>query len=335
METVLAPDGRCKTYDASADGFGRAEGIGVLILKRFQNAVADGDNIWGVLRGSAIVQEGPSKSMGTPTIDVEAKAMELALERAGISPNDVEFLETHGTGTPVGDPIEIAAVAKAYGSNRRRKEPLIIGSVKTNIGHTESVCGIASIQKTLLSMKNELIPKHLHLKELNPDVKLDSIPARLPLQALPWKRRKGGKPRIAGINSFGITGAQAHVLLQEPPEADSLPKKSLPFHDKREMRLLTFSSKTEEALKGQVARYTELLKDSKLELKDIEYSMHTGRPHLTLRKVVLGETREQLLSAMEGIKGKAVPNLAPKLCFLFTGQYYCSVCRTLRDGGGT
>lgn len=206
MEGVLAPDGRCKTFDSSADGFGRAEGIGVLILKRFSDAVADGDRIWGLIRGSAIVQEGTSKSMGTPTVDVEARAMQLALERSGVNPDEVEFVETHGTGTPVGDPIEVAAIARAYSCRKGRSNVLTIGSVKTNIGHTESVCGIAGIQKAVLSMKHEVIPKHLHVKNLNPEIDLAAIPARLPLDPIPWKRRSGGKPRIAGVNSFGITG---------------------------------------------------------------------------------------------------------------------------------
>ncbi|XP_021946548.1 phenolphthiocerol synthesis polyketide synthase type I Pks15/1-like [Folsomia candida] len=341
MEGVLAPDGRCKTYDASADGFGRAEGIGVLILKRFSDAVADGDTIWGCIRGSAIVQEGPSKSMGTPTVDVEAKAMELALERAGVDPNDVEFVETHGTGTPVGDPIEIAAVAKAYSrGSKGRTNVLTIGSVKTNIGHTESVCGIAGIQKSVLAMKHELIPKHLHLKNLNPDINLDAIPAQLPLEAVPWKRRpKGGKPRIAGVNSFGITGAQAHVLVQEPPE--NLPPHSFPFTDSRKLRMLTFSAKSEEAFRFQVKAYADLLKNlpdtnepKELFLRDIEYSMHTGRPHMHLRQVAFGSTKEELLSSMEGIrKGAPIPNQVPQLCFLFTGQgsQYPGMARSLYE----
>ncbi|XP_035712979.1 phthiocerol/phenolphthiocerol synthesis polyketide synthase type I PpsA-like [Folsomia candida] len=135
MEGILTPDGRCKTFDSSANGFGRAEGVGALILKRFPDAVSNGDRIWGLIRGSSIVQERTSRSMGTPTVAVEAKAMQLALDRAGVDPNDIKFVESHGTGTSVGDPIEVAAIAQVYGG-RREDNPLIIGSVKTNIGHT-------------------------------------------------------------------------------------------------------------------------------------------------------------------------------------------------------
>ncbi|XP_035705542.1 phenolphthiocerol synthesis polyketide synthase type I Pks15/1 isoform X2 [Folsomia candida] len=326
MEGVLAPDGRCKTFDASADGFGRAEGIGVLVLKRYGDAVAHGDRIWGLIRGCAVVQEGTSKSIGTPTVDVEARAMELALERSGVDPNDIEFVETHGTGTPVGDPIEVAAVAKAYHREHGRDKPLTIGSVKTNIGHTESVCGIAGIQKSVLAMKNELIPKHLHLNKLNPEVNLAAIPAQIPIDAIPWKRRKAGKPRIAGINSFGITGAQAHVIVQEPPTPDEVPAAKLPFRDTRGTHLLTFSAKTEDAFRVQVGNYMNLLKNPEFHganskaLKDVEFSMHTGRPHMNLRATVVASSGPQVMPYLAELKATPVPNTPPQVCFLFTGQ---------------
>lgn len=271
MEGFLAPDGRCKTFDAAANGFGRAEGAGVLILKRFPDAISNGDRIWGLIRGSAIVQEGTSRSMGTPTTAVEAKSMQLALDRAGVDPRDVKFIETHGTGTPVGDPVEVAAIAQVYGG-RNEDNPLIIGSVKTNIGHTESVCGIASIQKIVLAMKYSKIPKHLHFNQLNPNIDIASIPALIPVDQLPWRKNCYGRPRIAGINSFGITGAQAHVIIQEPPETQNY--NVYASRDARQLSMLTFSAKTETSLIAQLNEYTNFLKDCTQNLEDIEFTFY-------------------------------------------------------------
>ncbi|XP_021959215.1 narbonolide/10-deoxymethynolide synthase PikA1, modules 1 and 2-like [Folsomia candida] len=317
IEGVLAPDGRCKTFDASANGFGRAEGAASLILKRYSDAVAHGDRIWGLIRGTAVVQEGMSKNMGTPTVDVEATAMALALQRSAVDPEDVDFLEAHGTGTEVGDPIEVAAISRVYGG-RKSDNPLTIASVKTQIGHTESVCGIASIQKTLLSMKHEKIPKRLHLKVLNPDIDLSKIPARIPTEITPWLKRIS-KPRIAGVNSFGITGAQAHVIIQEPPEPS--PTKPITLTDNRSMKILTFSGKTEKAIQAQLEAYRNLLQTTDADLGDVEYTMHTGRSHFAFRQVALGSTSEEVLTSIENIKSfNSIPNVAPKICFLFTGQ---------------
>ncbi|XP_035713812.1 reducing polyketide synthase swnK [Folsomia candida] len=332
LEGFVAQNGRCKTFDAEADGFGRAEGVGVLILKRLSNAVSDGDRIWGVIRGSAIVQEVTSRSMGTPSVNVEAKAMQLALNRAGILPDDVDYVETHGTGTPIGRrPHRVAAIAKIYSSIRR--EPLVIGSVKTNIGHTESVCGIAGIHKTVLSMHHNLIPKHLNFTQLNPEIDLAAIPAQLPLQAIPWERKNNGKHRIAGINSFGITGAQAHLILEEPRLQYA--GKIFTSRDSRQQKILTFSAKTEAALIAQVAAYRDFLDPSNsISLTNWEYTMHTSRPHFQLRQLVIGSTREELLSSIESIQKPLLrPLIPPRLCFLFTGQgsQYAGMAKSLYD----
>lgn len=318
MEGVLAPDGRCKTFDSTANGFGRAEGVGALILKRFPDAISNGDRIWGLIRGSAVVQEGSSRSMGTPTVTVEAKCMQLALDRAGVNPNDIHFVEAHGTGTAVGDPIEVAAIEQVYGG-RQVGNPLIIGSVKTNIGHTESVCGIASIQKTVLAMKFDLIPKHLHLTTVNPDIDISSIPALIPMDNVPWPRNSNQSPRIAGVNSFGITGAQAHIIIQEPPEVhyyDLCSQK-----DSRELRILTFSAKTETSLAAQINEYSIFLQHCGHDLNDIEYTMHTARSHFHIRQVAIGENKGDLLSCIKNLKvSTSRRNVIPKVCFLFTGQ---------------
>jgi acyl transferase domain-containing protein len=240
--------------------------VAVLVLKRYSDAVANGDRIWGLIRGSAVVQEGPSKMMGTPTVECEALAMSLALERAEVHPNEVSYVETHGTGTPVGDPLEVAAVTKAY-STKDRIDLLTIGSVKTNIGHTESVSGLAGIIKTLLSLKNEMIPPHLNFKTLSPDINLSAIPAQLPLQAIEWKKSKN-KPRIAGVSSFGITGTDAHVIIQETPDLDLTTPSSI--SDSRIMKLFTLSGKSEESLMEQIKMYSTFLSETNSSLEDIE-----------------------------------------------------------------
>jgi acyl transferase domain-containing protein len=222
----------------------------------------------------------------------------------------------------------VAAVAKAYS---KRKGILTIGSVKTNIGHTESVCGIASIQKTVLSMFHEMIPKHLHLNQISPDIDLSSIPAQLPLAPIPWKR--GGKARLAGINSFGITGAQAHLILQEPPSV--LPKFRIKEREERPLKIFTVSAKSADAFKAQLQRYQNLLKENQdFDMNDVEYTMHTGRAHFQLRNFVTGSSREELLASLEGgLQPVSVPNVTPKVCFLFTGQgsQYAGMAQSLYE----
>lgn len=182
LEPVLSPTYRCKTFDKDADGFARGEGCGVLVLKRLSEAIRDGDVIHGILQGYGEAQEGTSTSMGTPSADVQAEAMSLALKDAGVPPRHVSFLEAHGTGTVLGDPIEMYSISKAYSAGR--KEPLIVASVKPNIGHTEAASGIAGIIKTLLSMKYGIIPPHIGCKNLNPHIDLNLTPAIIPMEAV-------------------------------------------------------------------------------------------------------------------------------------------------------
>jgi thioester reductase-like protein len=317
MGTVLAPDGHCKTFDANADGFGRAEGCGVLILKRYADAVRDGDKVQALIRGSAVVQEGASRSLGTPTKYCEALAMRKALEDAGVEPKDVSYVEMHGTGTPVGDPLEVAAVAEVYA--KQRSSPLTIGSVKTNIGHTESCSGIAGIIKVVLSMQNEMIPAHKNFETLNPAINLDSIPARIPLTAQEWKKNPEGKPRIAGVSSFGITGTDTHVIVQEAPE-NSSNEQPLLLEPERSVHVLTLSARSEEALEEQIRKYRTFLGETTERLQDITYTANAGRAHFPHRIAVLGRDVNELLEKLKAPSKVHAPEVAPKLCFLFTGQ---------------
>ena len=210
---MLSPDGRCATFDAAANGYVRGEGCGIVVLKRLDEAEADGDRIWGVIRATALNQDGASPGLTVPSRPAQEKCIEAALARAGIEPARVDYLEAHGTGTPVGDPIELEATAAAYGRGRDPERPLLIGSVKTNIGHLESAAGVAGVIKTILAMKHGVIPKHLHFRTPNPDMDWDRLPMRVTAKPTPWPV-SDDHPPTAGVSGFGWSGTNAHVVLE-------------------------------------------------------------------------------------------------------------------------
>ena len=210
---MLSPDGQCKTFDASANGYVRGEGCGIVVLKRLADAEADGDRIWGVIRGTALNQDGASQGLTVPNGAAQERVIEAALERAGIRPSDIDYLEAHGTGTEVGDPIEIDATAAVYGRGRDAGRPLLIGSVKTNIGHLESAAGVAGIIKTVLAMNRGVIPRHLHFRNPNPEMDWERLPLRVTSASTPWPALAGRLP-LAGVSGFGWSGTNAHVVLE-------------------------------------------------------------------------------------------------------------------------
>ncbi len=210
---MLAPDGRCKTFDAGANGYVRGEGCGILVLKRLADAEADGDRIWGVIRGTALNQDGASAGLTVPNGEAQERVISDALKLAGISPSQVDYVEAHGTGTPVGDPIELTAVVGAYCGEREDDQPLLLGSVKTNVGHLEPAAGVAGLIKVMLSMKQQTIPKHLNFENPNPVIDWDRLPLKVPTARTPWPRRPGAMP-LAGVSGFGWSGTNAHVIVE-------------------------------------------------------------------------------------------------------------------------
>ena len=210
---MLSPEGRCATFDAAANGYVRGEGCGIVVLKRLAEAQADGDRIWGVIRGTALNQDGASPGLTVPSGPAQEKCIEAALARAGIEPSQVDYLEAHGTGTPVGDPIEIEATAAAYSHGRDPERPLLIGSVKTNIGHLESAAGVAGVIKTILAMKHGVIPRHLHFRTPNPEMDWGRLPLRVTAEPTPWPLHEDHPP-TAGVSGFGWSGTNAHVVLE-------------------------------------------------------------------------------------------------------------------------
>src|SRR6478672_2794421 len=212
---MLAPDGRCKTFDAAADGYVRGEGCGIIVIKRLEDAIRDGDRIRAVIRGSAINQDGASGGLTVPNGVAQQRVIADALKRSDLEPSDVGYLEAHGTGTSLGDPIEAQAAGAAYGAGREPSRPLLMGSAKTNIGHLEAAAGIAGIIKVVLSLENGLLPQHLHFENPSPHIPWDRLPVEVVKEAIPWER--SDRPRIAGISSFGFAGTNAHVILEEAP----------------------------------------------------------------------------------------------------------------------
>ena len=210
---MLAADGRCKTFDAAADGYVRGEGCGMVVLKRLSDAEADGDRIWAVVRGSAVNQDGASAGLTVPNGSAQERVIGEALSRAGLEPSEVDYLEAHGTGTELGDPVEAHAAAAVYGRGRGSGQPLLIGSVKTNVGHLEAAAGVAGLIKTVLAMHHGTIPRHLHYETPNPRMDWERLPLRVTSEATPWPT-VADRPRRAGLSSFGLSGTNAHVVLE-------------------------------------------------------------------------------------------------------------------------
>ena len=322
---MLSPDGRCKTFDATADGMGRGEGCGVIMLKRLSDAIADGDRVLALIRGSAVNQDGPSSGLTVPNSRAQKKLIDRALKSGVIDPNQVDYVEAHGTGTSLGDPIEVEALAAVYGKNRSQKQPLIISSVKTNIGHLEGAAGIAGLIKVVLALQHQEIPPHLHFKQPNPQIPWDELPVAVPVERIPWL--KGSKQRLAGVSSFGFSGTNAHVILEEAPvlEEISATQPKGPAH------LLTLSAKSEIALKELVSRYHKhLTTHPELGLEDICFTTNSGRSHFNHRLSLVASSNGELTDKLAAVStreevegvflGQQQNTVRSKIGFLFTGQ---------------
>jgi len=319
---MLAPDGRCKTFDASADGYVRGEGCGVVVLKRLSDATRDGDNILALIRGSAVNQDGRSNGLTAPNGLAQQDVIRQALTSAGVVPNQIGYVEAHGTGTPLGDPIEISSLSAVLESDGNRNK-VLVGSVKTNIGHLEAAAGIAGLIKSVLALQNEVIPPHLHLKEINPYLELEDSQLEIGTYLRPWKRRRG--PRFAGISSFGFGGTNAHMILSDAPPVIFPHKGSNELE--RPRHILAISAKTESALQ-ELARLTSNRIGSQI-LADICFSANTSRSHfehrLAIQASTIGELKNSLQSFASNAEtfsnvGHANPGAQPKIAFLFTGQ---------------
>ncbi len=334
---MLAPDGRCKTFDAAADGYVRGEGCGVVVLKRVDDAIRDGDPIRAVVRGTAVNQDGASGGLTVPNGVAQQQVIATALRRSGIDAADVDYLEAHGTGTSLGDPIEVQAAGAVFSEGRDPDRPLLIGSVKTNIGHLEAASGIAGLIKVALALEHEVLPKHLHFCEPSPYIPWDRLPVRVVDQATPWQRN--GRPRIAGVSSFGFSGTNAHVLVEEAPAVDATAD-SATDSGRGAYRLLPLSARTPEALAALASRYRDWMgANPGVALADICATAGAGRSHFEHRAALVVDSRaraRRLLGALH--EDRPAPGLTrgrssgrPKTVWLFPGQgsQFPGMARTL------
>ena len=335
---MLAPNGRCKTFDASADGFGRSEGCGVVVLKRLGDALADRDRVLAVIRASAVNQDGRSSGISAPNGLAQEAVIRQALARAGIAPAQVAYVEAHGTGTTLGDPIEILALANVLGEARARDQPVLVGSVKTNLGHLEAAAGIAGLIKVVLSLHHGEIPPHIHFRTPNPHIPWAELPVAIPTKAVPWPAI-GGR-RIAGLSSFGFSGTNAHVIIESAPpvaKADGADLDEPPPPAERPLHVLTLSAKTEPALDALAASYARFLGRTTERVADVCHTANAGRAHFPCRLAVTGRTAEEIRLKLESgggaVRGRVTGAVAPPVAFLFTGQgsQYVGMGRELYD----
>lgn len=288
---LLSPDGLCKAFDRSADGFGRSEGCGVLILKRLSDAINDGDYIRAVIKGSGLAHNGRSNGLTAPSHIGQELAMKQALKSAEIDADTLGYMEAHGTGSPMGDAIEMQAILSVYGQHNRQM-PLYVGSVKSNFSHGEASSGIASIIKVVLSFEKQIIPKHLHFHELHSNISLDKRIAQIPTTAIPWP--SSHDRRYAGVNSFGWSGQNAHVLLSDVQHDSSLGTPSL----RSDTYVLPLSAKSPEMLAMLIERFLLFLQHTTADIYDICYKASVRGNHFQYRVCAVGNNVTELIESL-------------------------------------
>jgi acyl transferase domain-containing protein/NADPH:quinone reductase-like Zn-dependent oxidoreductase/SAM-dependent methyltransferase/acyl carrier protein len=330
--SMLSPEGKCKAFDAAANGFVRGEGAGMVLLKRLSRAIEDGDPIQGIIIGTALNQDGHTNGISLPSAEAQARLVSEACIDAGISPSEIGFVEAHGTGTAVGDPIEAYALSKALCQDRPADKPLAIGSVKTNLGHLETAAGLAGLLKAMLVLKHGRIPASLHFNTPNPNIDFAALKLRIPTTLEPFPETSGS--RMAGVNSFGFGGANAHVLLVEPPVECQTE------HEKIEVERawpVMLSARSEESLRGYARRMAAWVEEhgaangSSPILPDLTYTLGNRRNHhpyrLTLVAGSLVEVVQELTNYATGQPGPKIqttfaprPTQSPRVAFVMSGQ---------------
>jgi acyl transferase domain-containing protein len=330
---VLSPDGRCKTFDAAADGMGRAEGCGALVLKRLSDAQADGDPILALVRGSAVNQDGASSGLTVPNGPAQADVIRQALAAGRLEPSDIDYVEAHGTGTSLGDPIELGALGEVFGAGRPADRPLVVGSVKANIAHAESAAGVAGVIKTVLCLQHRAIPPQPHFRVPSPHVDWDGLPLTVPTTLGPWP--SAGTRRRAGVSSFGLSGTNAHVVLEEAPDrpADPAPAATGEWGaaPRRARCILPLSAAAPGALRAVLGRYAAWLRaEPGARLEDLCFSAATTRDHHAERVALVAASpsaAEAMLDALAAGRdaagtsgGRARPGGPAGVTLLFSGQ---------------
>ncbi|MFD9088641.1 type I polyketide synthase, partial [Streptomyces prasinus] len=297
----MAADGRCKSFSVDADGAGWSEGAGMLVLKRLSDAQRDGDHVLAVIRGSAVNQDGRSQGLTVPNGPSQQRVVQEALTTARLTPDDIDAIEAHGTGTSLGDPIEAGALAEVFGPTRSAENPLYLGSSKSNIGHAQAAAGVAGVIKMVLALQHETLPKTLHADEPSPHIQWEGSGLELLREALPWER--GERTRRAGISSFGISGTNAHIVIEEAPaveapeaaEATRAPDLPVP---------LLLSGRTEAALQEQAGRWADWLENhEQVPLADVAVTAALHRTHFDTRAAVLAASAGQAVESLRALAG--------------------------------
>ncbi|AOY84552.2 non-ribosomal peptide synthetase [Moorena producens JHB] len=322
-DMIFSDDGHCRAFDAEAKGTVFGNGVGIVILKLLSKAIQDGDNIQAVIKGSAVNNDGALKVGYTaPSVEGQLEVISSAMAEAEVDASTVTYVETHGTGTALGDPIEIGALSQAFAKSTDKKTFCAIGSIKTNIGHLIEAAGIAGLIKTVLALKNKQIPPTLHFKQANPNIDFENSPFYVNTKLSEWERN--GTPRRAGVSSFGMGGTNAHVVLEEAPEQFKI--KNAKLKNERPWHVLTLSAKTDQALRELAERYVNYLDgDQDAELGDICFTANTGRKDFNHRLAVVAESKQQLQEQLAAfpppmvgvVNSQQKPNA---IAFLFTGQ---------------
>ncbi|MBU6953988.1 non-ribosomal peptide synthetase/type I polyketide synthase [Hahella sp. HN01] len=333
---MMSPTGRCKTFDAEADGYVRGEGCGVVILKRLADARRDGDEIYALIRGSSVNQDGHSNGLTAPNGQAQQDVIRSALFKAEVQPCRIRYVEAHGTGTALGDPIEVNSLRDVLEENRDGNHPCSIGSIKTNIGHLEAAAGVAGLIKTALALKHRVIPGSLHLRQRNPLIDIDERLFRLPQRSEPWDGEL-----LAGVSSFGFSGSNAHVVLQGIVEApaesasDAVAAATVPQGDDAPYRLLTLSAADAQALQALARRHgehlTTLHDNAQLAngagWADYCHTLNNAREALPYRLALSAQSAQDAAGTLKTFQGQEAPNLslgvarhAPVIVFLFSGQ---------------
>ncbi len=316
---VLSPDGRCRAFDAAAGGMGRAEGCGVILLKRVSDAIQAGDEILAVVRGSAMNQDGASAGLTVPSGPAQEAVVKRALANARLEAAAIGYVEAHGTGTPLGDPIELRALGNALGSAHGRQSPLVVGSVKANIGHAESAAGMAGLIKAVLCLRHGLFTPQIHFETPTPKVNWAALNLRVTSRAEEWPASSG--PRRAGISGFGFSGTNVHVIVEQAPPALAEKRESVRAP---QAAVLPLSAVNEAALREMAQSYAALLRSApECDFRDVCYSAATGRDRYPERAAFVAGSRLQLIQTLEaftGVRGRVPSALPEELTFVFPGE---------------
>ena len=312
---MLSPDGHCKTFDEAADGYARAEGCGIVVLKRLSDAQRDGDRVLALVRGTAVGQDGDSAGLTVPNGPAQEKVIRSALATAHLGPEDISYVEAHGTGTPLGDPIEFGAIGDVFVDSHTKDQPVLVGSVKTNLGHMEPASGIVGVIKTVLQLRSGTVYPHVNLNTPSGRIPWDLYPLRVPTECEPWQ----AEVKRAVVNSFGFAGTIGAVVLEEAPEPAEREEPGLPYA----APVFTLSAKSAGALREQAARYRQLLEDEPgLPVDALAYTANVARthhPHRVAAPVADRAALTRLLDRAAEAEHEG-PTGIRKTAFMFTGQ---------------